>query len=599
MKRIFKLTYAALVAVLAVAVSSCTKDYDYDAVSVSGQQVYFSNESPSTIELSATSSTYEIPIMRIDTTEAITVPLAVTIPDGANYTVPSEVSFAAGQKEASIAVTYDPNNIEYGKYDTLTIAINEAGYTTPYGLSSYTFAMGLSEWKSMSSKGTLRDGIMSYLYGFDEMTWGVEIQENVLTPGRYRVVSPYCSSNIFYQTATANGFSNAGFTTEQTSIVIDATDPDYVYIASPFYPGVDDGDGPIYIFSYVDYYLQKGYSLDVIKNAIPSAFGTLSDGVISFPENCLIANFTGDYTLKYYGNNDRLAIALPGYSITDYSSSFEYEGHYSTATGKDYAVGTITLGESVASAKYAVIKSTEDVNETVSGIIDGSVESTEVTASGQVQIALTEGGDYTVVIVTFDANGEAQSYSTSDFTFNLGTVTYDWQALYTGTFTFNAQPAFITDNDGEYAGGIYGGTQEATLYVDEGTGKYRIAPWGAGDGLIFTMASDGTISFDDVDTGETYGSYGAIYAADAATHEPDSFTSATSYYDGEQFVFGTLYYVTAGYLGGAYETFEITGTAEASKLKLKGAKARSHAKMRSGVKIEKVIRKEARPIKGL
>lgn len=597
MKRIFNLTYAALVALIAVAVSSCTKDYDYDAISASGQQVYFSSELPSTRELSVTSNTVEIPIMRIDTTEALTVPLTVTIPQGTNYSAPSEVSFAAGQKEATIPVTYDPNNIEYGKYDTLTIAINGEALTTPYGLSSYTFALGLSEWKTMSGKATFRDGIMSSLYGFDEMTWNVEIQENVLTPGRYRVVSPYCSKNIFYQTAAANGFSNAGLSTDQTSIVIDATDPDYVYIANLFTPGIDGGDGPLYVFSYVDYYMTvRGYSADVVKNSAPSLFGTLKDGVITFPAQTLIANFSGDYSLKYYGNNDRLAIALPGYSITDYSSSFEYEGHYSTAAGKDYAIGTITLGESVATAKYVVVKSSADIDATVSGILDGSVEATEITEGGQVQIPVTEGGNYTIIIVTYNADGEAQNYSTSDFTITMGGVTYDWQALYTGTFTFNAQPAFITDSNGEYGGGIYGGTQEATLYSDEATGMYRIAPWGSGDGLIFAMDDSGVITFNDVETGDTYGDYGMIYAADAATRESDSFTSATSYYDGEKFVFGTLYYVSAGYLGGAYETFEITGSA--AKRLLKGSSVRSHVQKRN-VKILKPIRKQVRPIKAL
>lgn len=608
MKRIFKLAYAAFVAVFAVAVSSCTNDYDYDAVTVSGQQVYFSNELPSSVELSATSSTVEVPILRIDSTEAITVPLSVTIPEGANYSVPSEVSFAAGQKEASIPVTYDPNNIEYGKYDTLTIAINNAEFTTPYGTSAYTFALGLSEWKTMSGTGSFRDGIMSYLYGLDEKTWSVEIQENVLVPGRYRVVSPYCSNNDFYnKTATAAGFASAGLSTDQTSIVIDATDPDYVYIVDPFYSGLDDGDGSIYLFSYVDYYVTKGgYTIDFLKQRLGSAFGTLENGVITFPAQALIANFTGDYTLQYYGNNDRLAIALPGYSITDYSSSFTYNGRYTTAAGKEYAMGTITLGESVASAKYVVVKADADINETVNGIKDGSIESTEITAAGDVQIPMTEGGDYVVVIVTYDANGEAQDYSTSEFTFTLSTdsESTNWTPLYTGTFTYNATPAYISNSSGELVGSIYAGTSDVTLYVNEETGEYRVYPWAnSTDGLVFTMASDGSISFQDVETGDSYNDYGAVYAGDAHTLAPSSITSTTSYYQDGVFYFGTLYYVSAGYLGGAIETLELSGTASSPKMSLKSIKAKAKAhkqlKLRNNLNVEKVTRKAARQVKGL
>lgn len=52
----------------------------------------------------------------------------------------------------------------------------------------------------------------------------------------------------------------------------------------------------------------------------------------------------------YYANSSDLAVALPGYEITDYSTSFTYSGRFTDVAGNNYAQGTITLGADVASA---------------------------------------------------------------------------------------------------------------------------------------------------------------------------------------------------------------------------------------------------------
>lgn len=49
-------------------------------------------------------------------------------------------------------------------------------------------------------KGYFRDGIVASLYGLDVMTYQVEVQENVLTPGKYRVIAPYGAGTEFYNT---------------------------------------------------------------------------------------------------------------------------------------------------------------------------------------------------------------------------------------------------------------------------------------------------------------------------------------------------------------------------------------------------------------
>lgn len=590
---------ALLLPMLALLAGSCTDEYEYSGAKAEGEQVYFSNELESTLELSTKTNTIDIPIKRIETNGELTVPLTVSIPSGTDYTMPAEVTFADSSANAVIKLSYDPSKIEFGKYDTITVAVADAQYTTPYGASSYTFAVGLSEWKDIdanNSKGVFCDGIISNLYGTDVMKYDVKIQESAVTEGMYRIVSPYGEGTDFYSDYV-NGSDFKWAAGKNTDIVIDATDPDFVYVTGDFYTGTDDGGkspdgGALHVFSYVDYYLANGNSLNVVKEKKPEIFGKLKDGVITFPSNSLVANFDNTLEPAYYANSDRLAVALPGNVLTDYTSSFEYTGRLTDAKGDDYALGTITLGEDVASAKYAVAGPDADLEAFVSGIKDGSIEATEINASGDVKVQLNETGKYNMVVLTYDAAGAYRSASTSEFAFKSSKdagSTANWQPVYSGTFTYNAKPAFIEDKDGNLTGSIYNGSQEAVIYKDAANpGTYKVAPWAnSEDGLVFTMASDGTITFIDVPTGDSSSSYGAIYAADANTKET-GIGQATSYYDSEkkQFVFGTLYYVSAGYLGGAYETFDITGSSSAAKAKAKALKAGSHkrkAKRNSGI----------------
>lgn len=606
MKRIFKLTYAALVAVMTMAVSSCTNDYDYDGVTAEGEQVYFSNELDESIELSATENMVNIPIKRVNTSGELTVQLDATIPDGANYTIPTQVTFADGANEANIALGYDPSNIDYGKYDEITIAVADAAYTTPYGASSYTFNIGLTEWKTKSTSngsGIFRDGIMSKLYETDVLTYDVEIQESVLEPGKYRLVSPYGAGTKFYDTYidgstfTWNGGDN-------TDIVVDATDPDFVYITGTFQPGTADSDGEVVsVMSYVDYYLANGYSIDQVKAGAPGIFGTLKDGVITFPEGTILAYFGSISTGLYYANNDQLAIALPGYALTDYSSSYAYTGRFTDTANQEYAIGTITLGTDVATAKYVVAADGDDVDAIVEGIQAGTVEATEISSSCEVKTQLTESGKYVMIIVTYDADGTMRSYSATTFTFKTSGdagKAADWQALYTGTFTYNYYPAFITDSEGNVVGSIYEGSNDAVLYVDAANeGTYKIAPWAnSEDGLVFTMDDNGEITFTDIDTGDTYDDYGVIYASDAHTLV-SSITDVTSYYSEGVFYFGTIYYVSAGYVGGSYETFTITGQASSAPAKVKGieSKLRKALKMRDCKIVKPILKKVKQPKK--
>lgn len=596
MDKILRYSTMLLVSVLALALGSCTDEYEYSGAKAEGEQVYFSNSLSPTVELALEQSSFQIPVNRIEKNGELTLPITVTKSDNSMLTIPTSVTFADGETVAYLTIGYDNSLIEYGKYEEVTLTVADAEYTTPYGASSYTFNAGMSEWKTMSGKAWYREGLVSSLYGSDPLLYQVDIQENVVTPGIYRLVEPYGPETNFYKSYVTTGdfdYENE----HNTYIVIDATDPDYVYVSEDFYPGTKtDTEGLLHVFSFVQLYLNAGNSLSAIKSNVPELFGKLEDGVITMPANNMVCNFDETLNGQYYANaNGMFAVALPGYEITDYTSMFTYKGHFTDVANNEYAVGNITLGADVASAKYIVAADGDDVSAIIAGINDGSIEATDIKESCEVSIPLEESGDYVMIIVTYDAAGNMKGSSATTFKFTIGSAnsTVNWIPLYTGTFTYNANPNYIIDENEQYVGSLYEGSSEAVMYVngDDNT-TYRIYPWAnSEDGLIFTLNEQGIISFKDVDTGETFGQYGSVYASDFNTKENVG-RPTSGVADDNLLVFGTVYYVNAGYLAGADETFEVTGQASQSPMSAKIIENRNGFTWRhESVKMKKSIKR--------
>lgn len=145
MKNILK--YSMLFVLTVLGLASCTEDYEYSAATAEGQQVYFQSSLASTVEISPSANSFNIPVNRIVTDEAVVVPLTVTAPEGSIFSIPSSVAFEAGQSVANITVSYDPAAIVYGSYEDISITIGDEAYTTQYGFSSYNFKAGVTAWE--------------------------------------------------------------------------------------------------------------------------------------------------------------------------------------------------------------------------------------------------------------------------------------------------------------------------------------------------------------------------------------------------------------------------------------------------------------------
>lgn len=585
MNKILKHSMMLLFSALALVLGSCTEEFEYTGATAEGEQVYFSNALSSTVNLDPEANEVKIPVNRIQRNGELTVELTVTRPGEMTLNIPTSVSFADGDSVAYLTIGYDAEKIALGQYEEVTLAIKNSEYTTPYGNSSYTFAIGASEWESVG-KGLYRDVIFSAFYGLESMTYNVDIEQSSVTPGIYRIVSPYGPGTTFYQNIVGSG-TMGWANKDNTSIIIDATDPNFVYVTGDFYPGTDDGMasqgyGVMHLFSIVDELVKEKptLTLDMIKAEAPELFGTLKDGMLTLPQTHVYVNFDDSFTPLGYLDTSGWAIALPGTSFTDYSSSYKYNGRFTDVAGNNYAEGTITLGADVAIAKYMVAADGDDVSAIIDGIADGSIDANAITETGKVSVKLEESGKYTMVIVTFDAEGKMRGSSTTTFTFNTGGGdTTKWEELTTGTYDQNYMPNFVDDGKGNYPGNPFGdGTYQTSLYADaENEWHFKLEPWLTKEGsLEFTVDPEtGIISFEDTDTGvDSETGYGNLFVTNANNYMQEPYSGITQ--DGI-FQFGMMYYVNMngenGWYGGAVELFtpeeNIFGAAK--EIRLKGA----------------------------
>ena len=553
MNKIFKHSMMLLLAVLALALGSCTEEFEYTGTTIEGEQVYFSNTLPATIDLDRNAGEVRIPVNRIQRSGQLTVNLTVTTSENCAVNVPSSVTFADGDSVAYLSISYDPSTIELGHYDNVTLAIADSAYTTPYGAASYTFQVGLSEWQTMGT-GLYRDVLFAKFYGLEGLTYNVEIPQSVITPGIYRVVSPYGPGTDFYTQYIATGMLGwAGGS--NTSVTINATDPDFVYVTGEFYPGTDDGMGSqgygvMHLFSIVDEEVKAGNTVDNLKRSNPELFGTLADGMITLPKMSVYVNFDNSYESLGYVDTQNWGIALPGSSFTDYSSSFTYTGRFTDIAGQNYAEGNVTLGEDVANAKYVVAMQGDDVDAIIDAINDGSLEADAITESGEVSIPISETGDYVLIIVTYDGEGNQRGSSATPFTFTIGggEEETDWQFVCNGTY-YHAFQNYFSDLDALFQNQP---SYITTLYQDANDPtRYKIDPYGVNPNMPltfeFTMDENGTIEFEYVETGyetgDNQGNRFTIWGTDAALFSGGELRG--SYYspEYETYYFANIYHI--------------------------------------------------------
>lgn len=592
MKNILRFSYMVLVSLVAFAISSCTSDYDYTGAPKVANEVYFSNTQQSKIELSKSNSSFVVTLHRVETKGELTVLLNYTPDEGSIFSVPNHVTFADGEAEAPITITYNPEDLQYGTYNGGTISVANEDYDTTYGIGSFTFEAGATEWMDINtnkSTGAFRDDAISSLLGIDPPTFDVKIQKSVVEEGKYRILNPYKAWADEYAEKNEATYDGADH-----YWVINATDPDYVYF-EPCETGVDLGLGAVTATSFVANYLSQGVTLDKIKAAKPELFGKLEKGVITMPAKSLLL-LMGDKGY-YGGTNGLFSVALPGNVIADYRVEAAYKGRFTDANDNDFAQVTMTLSNDVAKVKYALVPASSDLNATVSGIIDGSVASEEVSASGDVQVPFDETGKYVLVMVMYNANDEAVGSDVLNLSLKSSKDAAEvWNDVAAGTVTIGVKSygSILFQKDP----GVLMGEPVVTEGVLSQSGsdptKFRITPFAVEKApLEFTVAEDGSITVETQETGLALQDGTAILVTDIVTYlGADSDTGKlfaskgfiSKYDNSKKFYTFFNIYTDASDNAFAFEsdTFEVTDEGNA-KIHAAFAKAKKAAAHRSAV----------------
>ena len=588
MKKAFKFSYMVLLSLVAFAISSCTSDYDYTGAPKVANEVYFSNTQESKIELSKSNSSFVVTLHRVKTEGEQTVLLKYTADEGSIFSVPNHVTFADGKAEAPITITYNPENLQYGTYNGGTISVASEDCDTTYGIGSFTFKAGATEWMDITSNksmGAFRDDAISSLLGIDPPTFDVKIQKSVVEEGKYRILNPYKAWADEYAEKNEATYDGADH-----YWIINATDPDYVYV-EPCETGVDLGLGAVTATSFVANYLSQGVTLDKIKVAKPELFGKLEKGVITMPAKSLLL-IMGD-KMYYGGINGLFSVALPGNVIANYSVEAAYKGRFTDANDNDFAQVTITLSNDVAKVKYALVPASSDLNATVSGIVDGSVASQEVSASGDVQVPFDETGKYVLVMVMYNANDEAVGSDVLNLSLKSSKDAAEvWNDVAAGTVTIGAKSygSILFKEDP----GVLMGEPVVTEGVLSQSGsdptKFRITPFAVEKApLEFTVAEDGTITVDTQETGLALKDGTAILVTDILTYfgadsENGQFLASKGFiskYDSSKKLY-TFFNIYTDASDNAYafesDTFEVTdeGKAKIHTAFAKAKKAAAH-----------------------
>ena len=127
---------------------------------------------------------------------------------------------------------------------------------------------------------------------------------------------------------------------------------------------------------------------------------------------------------------------------------------------------------------------------------------------------------------------------------------YTWVKYGTGTYHYNGDDCFFEGDD-----------SGLEIWKAEGFDVYYITKWAMGVDFNFSIGSDGYLIVKDGPIGYEYPGYGPVRVMDCSNYfkDWDPKADGMGFYDAasKTFYFSVVYYVSAGYFGYGFESFEM------------------------------------------
>lgn len=322
-------------------------------------------------------------VRRTKTRGAITVP-AKLIVDSLGIFSMSPLEFEDGEPTAQMNIYFGSAKeaVTYG----CTIQLEGDEYVSKYSMnpSFLTFSVTRLQWNPVTGRngettGKWRDGLIADVIPIAQAYTerDVIIEERADLPGYYRIHDVYDGNFL----TEIFGFDASSFSIAKTYTYIDATDPEKVWIPA-FKAGVllSPEYGEMIIASYVADNEDFGPS-------ITSVYGTMKDGVISFPSNAFEVKLEriGWFMANSAGKH---RVILPG------ARAMEYE--IDVAAGVSDEDGILPVSVEVGS----------DVSRVKLGVYKGSLTSTAAAAKAEMIVAGTDDPELLGSIMEVDKTGD-------------------------------------------------------------------------------------------------------------------------------------------------------------------------------------------------
>lgn len=398
----FKFLYL-LLAVVGVLSAACTTEEWTPGPQDLNSGVYFPDTS--VVNVTAETTEAEIEVMRTNTADALTVSLRSQVAEDAVdfLTIPSEVTFEAGQAKAvlKVAINNAATMVEGKKYHALIQL--DSSHASNYGATSADFVFMIPEkwvdYKDENGKliyGTYVDDFFTVLMDYDPgYAVPIQIQKHETDPNRYRVLEPFGKNFCKNMFGDVPGYFQL---TEGAYIEFNVADPaNVVVVNNPVNTGVQvnfDKIGPQPITMFV--------------SEEPGSV-TFKDGVFSFAAQAVTLDAADGGNVPANASG-LMAYVLPGAVITDYDLTVKYAGMFVDANNTSAnAVLEFTAGSDVETIKYTIVEG--DVSDNYAAVVEAVVAGTAdplyvITEAEQLtqEVALTR-GSWTVVAVPFGADG--------------------------------------------------------------------------------------------------------------------------------------------------------------------------------------------------
>lgn len=411
----FKLLYLLTALIATAFATSCTESEFAAGEAGKGTEVYFSNENNSSFSLSDEDTSFDLVLNRINGEEEQTVSVLsdIAAESASMFTIPSSVTFKAGENSAKLTISVDVASLEDDTDYNIELLINDEDNSTPYGPSSMSITVIRWPWK-LVGVGKLRDDFFSSMFDWNLFVEvDVNIHEHKSQKGIYMLEQPW-GPNMLGELlgATAQEVEDAGFC-RPANVIINCTDPNDV-----FFPLQDVG---------VNVNDEYGW---IMIGTIEG--GTLENGVITFPVDGLAMRLP-DYNnvgANFKVNSSGMfRILFPDAEVVDYSLTANYSGMMVEADGETAsAVIDFTYGADVTGINYVVTAgnlSATELDALTASLIAGTAENIneikDLKEGGTIseKFALEFSGVYTVAAVALDKEGKPteKGISTTGFFF--------------------------------------------------------------------------------------------------------------------------------------------------------------------------------------